>query len=223
MRLIYFSTFFILLTFIQCESVVSSQKHVDSQFGNYVDSILVDPLNRWHEYPKPPSLTDEVLFGLKEELVNDSAKFYFEKLGPNNSVDHSQYMASLNYFESHGFGYCVLAMLVHWNPDARTYTAMELYSKLKADSQNGKIEAGKMSSENLVKLRFLIYILESNPLIISGSENSTIHQNYLSNMAWCIDILTGENLTDRKYLSEWYKNDLNFESIVLKWKEHLRQ
>ncbi len=63
---------------------------------------------------------------------------------------------------------------------------------------------------------------ETNPLFINGSENATIHGNYISNILWNSDLLTGENILEKKRFSKWYKNDLQFETAVLKWKEHLK-
>ena len=156
-------------------------------------------------------------------MLNDSAKYYFEKLGPTVLTEHREYMASLKYFEGHKFKYCILAMLAHWNPDARTYTAMSMNSRLTIRRESESAAFVETFPEDKVTLRFLIYLLESNPLFINGSENATIHRNYISNITWNIDLYTGENFTGKKYINEWYKNDLNYESIVLKWKEHLKE
>lgn len=222
MKYTFLFILFYFLQFLNCKSETVDQNVVKTPFEKYADSILKDPTNRWSEYPKPPDLTKEILIGLEIELEKDSAKFYFEKLGPSVLTEHREYMASLNYFESRNFKYCILAMLTHWNPDARTYTAMAMNTRLKIKREPTNIGMMEMFAEDKVSLRFLIYLLESNPLFISGSENSTIHGNYISNITWNIDLLTGENFTNQKYLRDWYKNDLNYKSIVLKWKEHLK-
>ena len=222
MRFTFLYIFFSLVTFLYCKSENADTTILRSSFKKYANSILKDPTNRWSEYPKPPDLTDEVLAGFEKEMLNDSAKYYFEKLGPTVLTEYREYMASLKYFEGHKFKYCVLAMLAHWNPDARTYTAMSMNSRLMIRRESESTSFVETFPEDKVTLRFLIYLLESNPLFINGSENATIHRNYISNIAWNIDLLTGEKFTNQKYINEWYKNDLNYESIVMKWKEHLK-
>ena len=223
MRFVILFVIFSVHSFLLCKSEGAVFHNFKTPFGKYVDSILKDPTNRWSEYPKPPDLTDEVLAGLEKEMLNDSAKYYFEKLGPTVLTEYREYMASLKYFEGHKLKYCILAMLAHWNPDARTYTAISMNSRLMIRRESESTAFVETFPEDKVTLRFLIYLLESNPLFISGSENATIHRNYISNIAWNIDLYTGENFTGRKYINEWYKNDLNFESIVMKWKEHLKE
>ena len=222
MRFVILFVIFSVHSFLLCKSEGAVFHNLKTPFGKYVDSILKDPTNRWKEYPKPPDLTEEVLAGLEKEMLNDSAKYYFEKLGPTVLTEHREYMASLKYFEGHKLKYCILAMLAHWNPDARTYTAMSMNSRLMIRRESESTSFVETFPEDKVTLRFLIYLLESNPLFINGSENATIHRNYISNIAWNIDLLTGEKFTNQKYINEWYKNDLNYESIVMKWKEHLK-
>lgn len=202
-------------------------KHSSAQPGNsvlsdfeiYVDSVLRSSESSWTEYPKCPKLTADVLLGLKKEFASDSVKFYFEKLGWINVNHQIDYRSSMNYFERNKFTFSLLAMAVHSNPDIRTFTMMSMNQRLKLNK--GENVAGKLSSDEVTTLKFLIYLLENNPKFISGSENSTIHGNYLSNIAWNIDLITNERFTSGQYLDTWYKNETNYLSIMKKWKEHL--
>lgn len=219
---LYFS-FIGLLFFSLCQSQTTENGTEHSQFVKYVNCVLEDTTNRWSEYPKPPHLTIEVLSGLKKEIEKDSVRYYFDYLKYSDKKTLSDYMTSYNYFEKHHNVNCLFAMMAHWNPDVRVYTMININEKLKGRSilNSGiKINA-KLSGDDLLLLSFLIYLLESNPLIISGSENSTIHGNYISLIASNLDLLTGENSTNGKQLRDWYKNDLQFESAVLKWKSHI--
>ncbi len=187
-----------------------------TSFEQYVYSVLSDSENRWKEYPKCPQLTSDVLSGLEKELQTDSAKYYFNKLKPLN-LDHEAYMSSMKYFERNNDTYCLLAMTVHGNPDCRTYTMMSMFSRLSLikDTDLSK----PLSIEQKVIVRFLIYVMENNPKFIDGSENSTIHENYLSNIAWNLDLLTGSKLTLGKHLREWFENEKHYNQIVQQWKE----
>ncbi len=210
-----------LFLFLRCQS--QTKKVEPSEFERYVMSVLEDSTNRWSEYPKPPRLTVEVLSGLKKEIEKDSVRYYFDYLKYSDNKTLSDYMTSYNYFDKHHNVNCTFAMMAHWNPDVRVYTMININEKLKGRSilNSGiKINA-KLSGDDLLLLSFLIYLLESNPLNISESENSTIHGNYISLIASNLDLLTGENSTNGKQLRDWYKNDLQFESAVLKWKSHI--
>jgi hypothetical protein len=81
----------------------------------------------------------------------------------------------------------------------------------------------EQEKEDQIALNFLVYMLESNPLFITGSENATIHSNYITNILWNLDLLTHQNQVGGKTLHEWYKNDLQYESAVLKWKQHIKK
>lgn len=207
---------FFMLMKMQLSAVLRVQEK--TSFENYVYSVLSDSQKRWKEYPECPPLTIDVLSGLKQELLSDSAKYYFDKLKPLN-LDHEAYMSSMKYFERKNDIYCLLAMTVHGNPDCRTYTMMSMYSRLSLMKESSRLlyESGVKR----VMIRFLIYVLEYNPKFIDGSENSTIHDNYLSNVAWNLDLLTGKKLTLGKQLHEWYKNENHYKLVVEQWKEVL--
>ena len=84
------------------------------------------------------------------------------------------------------------------------------------------LQLAKKPLEREDKREFMEKLLESNPLFISGSENATIHGNYISNILRNLDLLTGENIMENKDFRDWYKNDLQFETAVLKWKAHIK-
>jgi hypothetical protein len=71
-------------------------------------------------------------------------------------------------------------------------------------------------------LRFLIHVLEGNPLGIPGSENSTIHDIYLVTLMRTLDLLTKESaFSDRA--SVHGLNDLQYEQMTLVWRSHLKK
>lgn len=81
---------------------------------------------------------------------------------------------------------------------------------------------GEWQKFDKIATEFLVYLLESNPIFISGSENSTIHSYYISNILWNLDLLTHENIAEKRAVRDWYKNDLQFETAVLQWKSHAK-
>ena len=85
-----------------------------------------------------------------------------------------------------------------------------------------KLKNGVIDKYDKVAIQFLAFLLESNPLFISGNENATIHSVYISNILWNLDLLTGEHIVAKKNLREWYKNDLQFENALLIWKSPVK-
>ena len=211
----------ITFTFLLLLKIVSGQT-VSTEivaFEIYADSVLRSSESRWTDFPKCPPLTKDILTGLKRELSSDSVKFYFEKLGWTNVNHKIDYQSSMNYFERNNYMFALLAMSNHSNPDIRTFTMMSINQRLKL--RKGSDVSGAITKDDIVALRFLIYLLEYYPKFITGSENSTIHGNYISNIAWNIDLLTNEQFTLGKYVGTWYKNETNYLSVMKKWKEHL--
>lgn len=208
-----------LFLFVECQSQQANREVKSSSFSIYVKNILEDSTNFWHEYPKPSALTDAVLGKLATELTDDSTKYFFEQLSISKIKDHN-YRKSFFYFEKNNKLFCILAMTAYWNPDARLDALKSLSQLIKVRALY-KADIKKLQEENKVILSFLIYLLESTPLFISGSENATIHSIYISNILWNLDLLTNENIVSGKSVREWYKNDLQFETAVLQWKSHL--
>ena len=214
----------ILLLFLQtCRSQVNEKDSANVSFNKYIKSILKDSTNQWKEYPKPPPLTDDVLTRLRGELKNDSTRYYFEQLSVAKFKSHQSYKNALSFFEKNQNSYSIVAVTAHWNPDARISALMSLnyLFKLRPLICANRERFKQLEHDDQVHIKFLLYLLESNPLFINGSENATIHSVYITNILWDLDLLTSEKIVDGKNLNEWYKNDLQFESAVLKWKKHL--
>ncbi len=194
-------------------------------FKNYVFGIVEDSSDYWSEYPKPPRVTDSVLMYMEREITgDDSAKLYLEKLSfakYKSSIDQEN---TFSYFNRMGYDYSLLVLTAHWNPDIREYAVMHLNKKLAARPlvNSRKMKNGEWERFDKIAAGFLLYLLESNPLFINGSENATIHGIYISNIIWNLDILTHKNTVQKRSFNEWYKNDKQFKQAILKWKECLK-
>ena len=185
------------LTFTLTSHSQSLQKKLAlTGFDKYVKDILEDSTNRWKEYPRPPSLTNDIEEGLSKELQDDSVKYYFEQLSFSNIKLNWSYTKSLSFFERHQLMYAILAAAAHWNPDTRVSALTSLSNTIKLNQSTGftkkeKVQA-KIDNKNAVK--FLIYLLKNNPVFITGSENATIHSIYISNITRNLDLLTNQNI-----------------------------
>lgn len=194
-------------------------------FKTYAIDILQDSANFWVEYPTPPSVTDDVLLGMENEIyADDSAKFYLEKLSSEKFKSAIDYENAFCYFNKMDYSYSLLALTAHWNPDLRVMALRHLNEKfaIRPLVNSHKMKNGEWKKYDLTAIEFLLYLLQSNPLFISGSENSTIHGIYISNIVWNLDLLTHENIVAKLPLHSWYKNDLQFEQAVMQWKGHLK-
>jgi hypothetical protein len=214
-----------LLLLESCQSQVIDNGSASSGFASDIQGILSDSSNSRHDFPKPPAIPDYVLKGLAQELKDDSALFYFDRLSPANLRSHADIEKSMVYFKKYRYTYSILALTVHWNPDTRISALKSLYHVIMIRplicAKGEQIE--KLEQDDRVVLKFLVYLLESNPLFITGSENSTIHESYISNILWNLDLITGEKIVNNRTLHEWYKNDLQLESDVLRWKQHIKK
>ena len=194
-------------------------------FKNYVFGFVEDSTNQWSEYPKPPKLTDSILLHMEVEIIgDDTAKMLLEKLSHGKYGWAIDYEKAFRYIHSKGYDYSLLALTAHWNPDIRVHALMHLNENLTMRPlvNSRKLKNGEWKRFDKIATGFLVYLLESNPLFISGSENATIHGNYISNLLWNLDLLTHENIVEKKQFSNWYKNDLQYEKAVLQWKSHIK-
>jgi hypothetical protein len=79
-----------------------------------------------------------------------------------------------------------------------------------------------LEAQDQEALQFLIHVLEGNPLMIPGSENSTIHGIYMYTLMQTLDVLTKEHaLKDRTDIRGL--NDLQYEQMTLIWHGHLKK
>ncbi|MHC1776603.1 MAG: hypothetical protein AB9834_14460 [Lentimicrobium sp.] len=219
---------FTLLFLISIISSCTGQQQYTGDFPafkNYIFNIVEDSTNSWSEYPTPPKVTDSVLFGMQKEIMaDDSSRYYLEQLSVKNYKGAVDYENAFKYIDRMDYGYSLLALTAHWNPDLRVYALVHLNKKLTIRTlvNSRKMKNGEWERYDKVAVEFLVYLLESNPLFVSGSENATIHGNYISNILRNLDLLTGENIMENKDFRDWYINDLQFETAVLKWKAHIK-
>jgi len=194
-------------------------------FRNHINGIMLDTSKQWIEYPKQPKVTDSVLVELEKEMISDdSAKMFLEHLSFKNYKQASDYENALKYFFNKDYWYAILALTVHWSPDCRISALLELKKKLQFRLLVNSVynKNGVWKKQYRISTEFLIHVLESNPLFISGSENATIHSYFISNLIWDLDLITHENIVENKAIRDWYKNDLQFQQAVLKWKTHIK-
>lgn len=193
-------------------------------FKQYIYNCIEDPSKDLKMFPKPPKVTEAVLLGMEQEIIaNDTAQIFMNRLSINSY--NSDFEKTFIYFRKMDYDYTLLTLAAHWNPDIRVFSLIHLNDKLNTRPlvNSQKMKNGEWKKFDSIAIPFLIYLLESNPLFISGSENATIHGIYISNILWNLDLLTHEKIVNKKQLRDWYKNDLQLEQAVLKWKSHIEK
>jgi hypothetical protein len=193
----------LFLTFTSSICYGQQQQHSISfpAFRNYIFNIAEDSTDYWKEYPKPPKITDDILLEMEKEIIaDDSAKYYLERLSFKNYKWAVDYENALSYINRMDYGYTLVALTAHWNPDLRLTAVLQLNKKLSIRPlfNSVKMKNGEFKKFDKIAIGFLLYLLESNPLFISGSENATIHGYYISNLLWNLDLLSGENIVEKK-------------------------
>ncbi|MBK9289627.1 MAG: hypothetical protein IPN38_18640 [Flavobacteriales bacterium] len=198
---------------------------LDTALARHDQAILRDTSDLFQGvYPLAPALTCPILLGLQRELKDDSARYHYERLDMSYWPQHPVWSESIRYFERHFNYYALLATSTHWNHDQKI-TALKAYQQLiRMRPMICTTKAGyyRLEAQDENALRFLIHVLEGNPLWISGSENSTIHGVYMFTLMETLDLLTKEHaLKDRTDLRGL--NDLQYEQMTLIWRGHLKK
>ncbi len=214
--------YFLMISNFGCYSNTPNSKQIPEIFRKNVSSVLENKSSVNNDHPKPPALTDEILSGLIDELKIDSANYYFNQLSPDNMKSHGEINQAMNYFQTNNDWYCLMAICAHWNPDARIIAlqAMNFLVKIRPMICTTKTYSDIYENNKQEAIKFLIFLLESNPIFISGSENATIHSIYIANIMWNLDLTTNEKIVNGLQVREWYKNDLQLENAILQWKSH---
>ena len=214
--------FFLMISNFCCYSSSTNSKQIPEIFRKNVSSVLENKNSVYNDYPKPPPLTDEILSGLLEELKIDSANYYLNQLSPEKMKSHEEINQAINYFQNNNDWYCLMAMSAHWNPDARidALQSMNYLVKIRPLICTTKTYSDIYENNKQEAIKFLIFLLESNPIFISGSENATIHSIYIANIMWDLDLMTNEKIVNGLQVREWYKHDLQLGNAILQWKSH---
>lgn len=174
-------------------------------------------------FPKPPFLTASLVEGVENDLLSDdSAKIHLMNLGESGAP--FKLHASLDYYYRHDDFYTLLALSVHRHPDVRVYSLRELkkligFGMLVNDQ---KLKTGKRQEEFKTAIEFLVYVLENTPRRITGSENASIHQNYISNICMTLHLLTGEQAPVNECQINNY-SDEEFENAIKRWKIYIKR
>ncbi len=169
--------------------------NVPSAFVEHVTAVLTDSTDLFRgAYPPATPLTCELLGMLQEELKDDSAHYCFERLSRKYWSEDPGARITHAYIARHMSFPLAMAATAHWNEDHRIRGLLELQSyrrirPMVCTTKKGYAEREKQDS---AAVRYLLRVVETTPLLINGSENSTIHGNYMRIVYETLDLFTGQ-------------------------------
>lgn len=181
---------------VACANAEVPQKEscdqVPEAFVAYVTRTLSDTTGRFfNDYPTPTPLTCELLGMLQEELKDDSVRYHFEHM--HQRYGDPRALAAFTFIERHTDFALAMALTTHWNPDTRieAVRAVHNYRRIRPKVCATKEHYAQLEEQDRAAVRCFIRVLETTPLSIPGSENSTIHDIYIREVMESLDLFTG--------------------------------
>jgi hypothetical protein len=169
---------------------------VPASFIQHVQAMLSDSTDLFQgAYPPATPLTCELLGMLREELKDDSARYCFERLSRRYwSVDpHAR--TTHTYIQRYISFPLAMAAVAHWNEDHRLLglKALQDYRHMRPMVCTTTEGNTKLELQDRAAVRYLTNVLETTPLWIAGSENSTIHDIFIREVVATLDLFTGQH------------------------------
>lgn len=88
-----------------------------------------------------------------------------------------------------------MAATAHWNEDQRIWGLQELqeYRRMRPLVCTTKEGSAVLEQQDRAAVHYLIRVVETTPIWIGGSENSSIHDIYMRTVMETLDIFTGQS------------------------------
>jgi hypothetical protein len=168
---------------------------VPETFAAYIARTLTDSTGMFKDFYPPVTPLSCVLLGLlQEELKNDSVRYHFERFAQRYWSEDPHAMGTHVYIKRHLNFPLAMAAAAHWYADTRIEGLRELqeYRRLRPLVCTTKEGSAKLDQQDRAAVHYLIRVLETTPLGINGSENSTIHDIYMREVMATLDLFTGQ-------------------------------
>ncbi len=166
---------------------------VPATFAQHVSRVLSDTTGRFfNDYPDPTPLTCELLVMLQEELKDDSVRYHFEHL--HQRYGDPRAGAAFTYIKRHIDFPLAMALTTHWNPDTRieAVEAVNNYRRIRPMVCATQEHYVHLEEQDRAAVRYFLRVVETTPMYINGSENSTIHSIYMQTVMQTLDRFTGQ-------------------------------
>ena len=166
---------------------------VSAAFVSSCKRVLSDTTGRFfNDYPAPIPLTCELLGMLQEELKDDSVRYHFEHL--HQRYGDPRASAAFTFIKRHIDFPLAMALTTHWNPDTRieAVEAVNNYRRIRPMVCATQEHYAQLEEQDRAAVRYFLRVLETTPMYINGSENSTIHSIYMQTVMHTLDRFTGQ-------------------------------
>ncbi len=213
------TTLFLLCTLL-CPSTIWAQKavyfpgrgvtwpvceSVPDAFVQHVRHVLADSAKMFPEYPDRVPFTCDLLKGLQEAMADDSVRYHFAHLSQRYWMSDPHYRNVERYIDRHMDFNLAIAATGHFFADVRIMGLRKLYDYRRSRPLvcATKEHYVQLEKQDRQAVRYLIHVLENTPWIISGSENATIHEVYIREIAKTLELFTGQEHFDPKDLRQY--------------------
>lgn len=200
---------------------------VPASFTAYVARTLTDSTGMFKDfYPPVTPLGCELLGMLQEELKDDSARFHFERFSRRYWSEDPNVRNVHAYIRRHNDFPLAMAATAHWYADTRIEGLRELqaYRRMRPLVCTTKEGTVKLEQQSRAAVRYLIRVLETTPLGINGSENSTIHSIYMREVMATLDRFTGQKRLPagdgQVYLA---MSEAELQQAITEWRKWLKE
>lgn len=200
---------------------------VPEAFVAYTTRTLTDSTGMFKDfYPPVTPLGCELLGMLQEELKDDSARFHFERFSRRYWSEAPHVRNVHAYIRRHNDFPLAMAATAHWYADTRIEGLRELqaYRRMRPLVCTTKEGSVKLEQQDRAAVRYLIRVLETTPLGINGSENSTIHSIYMREVMATLDRFTGQKRLPagdgQVYLA---MSEAELQQAITEWRKWLKE
>ncbi|MBK8498949.1 MAG: hypothetical protein IPL52_09060 [Flavobacteriales bacterium] len=198
---------------------------VPAAFVEHVSLVLSDTTGRFfNDYPMPTPLTCELLAMMQEALKDDSVRYHFEHL--HQRFGDPRANAAFTYIKRHVHFQLAMALATHWNPDTRieAIRAVHEYRRIRPMVCATKEHYAQLEEQDRAAVRYFIRVLQTTPLFIAGSENSTIHGVYIMEVMRTLDLFTGQTHNPHGDMRRALDMpDPRFQQALVDWRNWLGQ
>lgn len=177
-------------------TAVIDREGVSEVFVEHVHDVLADSSGMFKgDYPDAAPITCELLEGLDKAMKDDSVRYHFEHLSQRYWARDTHYHDVERYIKRHMDFHLSIAASAHFFGDIRIMGLRELYNYRRRRPQvcATRDHYAELEKQDRQAVRYLLTVLETTPLFIPGSENSTIHGVYIGEVVRTLDLFTGQN------------------------------
>lgn len=198
---------------------------VPETFVAYARRTLTDSTGMFKDfYPPVTPLSCELLGMLHVELKDDSARYHFERFSRRYWREDPHATRTHAYIKRHLSFPLAMAATAHWYADTRIEGLRELqeYRRMRPLVCTTKEGTANLELQDRVAVRYLVQVMETTPMHITGSENATIHSIYMREVMATLDLFTGQShMTKPEEDMRIHRSEAGVQHAITDWRKWL--